>query len=303
MALPNFMIIGAAKSGTTSLWSYLNQHPQVFFPVYKEPNYFALQGQTLPDGGPAAPEVLQQLIHVHSITDFERYSSLFADTDDRPAVGEASVRYLYYASAAARIRERLPDVRLIAVLRDPVSRLYSHYCMNVQYQLEPLDLDAAIAAEDERHAAGWGWDWHYRGVSSYAVQVQRYLSLFDPAQVKIFLYDDLVKRPLQTYQAACRHIGIDSSFVPDMTERGKVTTQPRYKALDRWLNWPNATREAISRIPPRRLSRGVFSLLRRWNARPIPRLDPAARKRLLPLFRADIRALEETLGRRTHWAT
>lgn len=300
MTLPTFLIIGAPKSGTTSLWAYLNQHPQVFLSPNKEPNYFALTGARLPDGGPAPPEILQKLIHFHSVTDFERYQALFSGAGVHPAVGEASVRYLYYPQAAERIREGLPDVRMIAILREPVSRLYSHYCMNVQFQLEPLELLDAIDAEPQRRNDGWGWDWHYMAIGTYAPQLKRYFSLFSRDQLKVFLYDDLIKQPMQVFRETCRHIGVDADFVPDMSSRSKVAYRPRNLRLDKLLHWPNPLRESLERIHAGLVRRAV-DRVRDWNAMPVPKLSASVRDALRPRFRADIEELESLLGRRTGW--
>ncbi|MEM9236955.1 MAG: sulfotransferase, partial [Verrucomicrobiota bacterium] len=248
MPLPNFLIIGAAKSGTTSMHMYLGQHPEVFFPDYKEPNYFALAGESLPKPGPASPEVIQSLIYTRTITDEKQYESIFDKVATQSAVGEASVRYLYFPKAPERIHAKIPDVKMIAILRDPVARLYSHYCMNVQYQLEPLDLMEALEVEEIRREADWGWDWHYAAVGRYSEQLKRYYERFDPSQIKVFLHDDFVKDPLGTYKETCRFLGIDDSFDPNMSERGKVARRPRNKAIDRFIHWPNPMREKLTEI-------------------------------------------------------
>lgn len=299
--LPNFLIVGAAKSGTTSLQAYLDQHPDVFFSPSKEPNYFALTGIPLPQPGPAAPDVLYHLLYRHSVTDYEAYVSLFDGVGSEWAVGEASVRYLYYPEAPGRIHALLPDARLVAVLREPVSRLYSHYCMNVQYQLEPLDLQAAIEAEPSRREAAWGWDWHYVAIGRYAEQLDRYFALFDREQIKVVLYDDFVARPLDVFREICRHIGVDDGFVPDMSERGKVAYRARNLTLDRWLHWPNPLRASLERHFPRRLVSGAIGRLERWNSAPVPRLDRGLRTDLSRLFHEDVGHLEELLGRRIPW--
>jgi len=103
MHLPDFMIIGAAKSATTSVAAYLAQHPQVYFSRSKEPNYFALAGQRLPFGGPAQPDVLFDLLYTWSTTDFDAYQQIFAGAGDGQKAGEGSVRYLYFPDAAERI--------------------------------------------------------------------------------------------------------------------------------------------------------------------------------------------------------
>jgi hypothetical protein len=300
--LPNFLIIGAPKSGTTSLHGYLRQHPDVFFSPYKEPNYFALAGKRLPHAGPAEPDVLHYLIYRHSVTDFDAYKALFRRANGQRAVGEASVRYLYYGGEAApRIKATLPDVRLVAILREPVARLYSHYCMNVQYQLEPLGLREAIAAEESRREANWGWDWHYTAVSRYPNQLEKYFAIFHPDQIKVFLYDDFVANPLGVFQQVCRHIGVDDGFVPDMSRREKSAYRAKNLSLDRWLHWPSRTRSVLQRALPRRLTSAAIAQLERWNSAPVPRLDPEMRRELAPLFADDVRRLETILGRKIPW--
>ena len=300
MNLPSFLIIGAAKSGTTSLAEYLDQHPEVFFCPTKEPNYFAFAGETLPPPGPVSPEVLYELFYRYSVTDYGEYLSLFESVGQQKAIGEASVRYLYYEEAPRRIKEKIPDVRLIVILREPVSRLYSHYCMNVQYQLEPLSLPEAMAAEKARRDANWGWDWHYANVSLYFKQIKRYLDLFGRDQVKVFLYDDFVDKPLAVYQEICRHIGVSDRFVPDMSRRGMVSYRPKNFTLDRWLHWPNRARTLLRHYFPR-ITGSAISRLGRWNSGPVPRLDAVLRKELIGLFREDVERLGQLLDRKIPW--
>lgn len=301
MTLPSFLVIGAAKSGTTSLMAYLGQHPQVFTPISKEPNYFALAGLDLPPKGPAPPQVLQEMLYNWSRTDLPAYTALFADAAPGQAVGEGSVRYLYFPEAPVRVQAMLPNTRIVAVLRDPVARLYSHYCMNRQYQLEPLSLTRALAAEDDRVAAGWGWDWHYVRLGLYARQLRRWHALFPPEQIAVFLYDELVADPRGVFARICTHIGVDPGFRPDMSRRGMVSTQPRWLWLDRRLNWPSALRRQMLRPPMQRATLAALRRLNRLNSLPVPRLDPALARQIAPRFAEDLADLADLLGREIPW--
>lgn len=301
MPLPNFIIIGAPKCGTTSLASYLAKHPEVYFSPWKEPNYFALAGHSIPHNGPADPGILHALIYSFTTTGFDEYRALFDGARAEKAIGEASVRYLYYPESAARIKETVPDVKMIAILREPVSRLYSHYCMMRQFQLEPLELPEAIAAEQSRIAANWGWDWHYTAIGRYAEQVQRYYDLFGRDQLKVFLYDDFVERPAEVYREVCQHIGIDGSIVPDMSGRGKVAYQPKNLTIDRWLHWPNKTRDRIRNVLPPRIYRKGVRVVRKLNGAKVPKLDPNLRAELAQRFRESNDCLEAVLGRPIPW--
>ena len=121
MIMPNFLLIGAAKAGTSSLYGYLKQHPQIYMSPIKEPRFFALEGETLNFNGPTRG------INQTSINTLEAYSQLFQKVTTEKAIGEASTIYLSSPKAPERIKHYLPDVKLIAILRDPSERAFSSY--------------------------------------------------------------------------------------------------------------------------------------------------------------------------------
>ncbi len=114
MTMPNFLIVGAMKCGTTALYYYLEQHPQIFMSPVKEPNFFCFEGREGLDSG-------------NSITDIAAYRGLFRGVSSERAIGEASHCYLYEPRAVERIKHYTPDARLIAILRSPIERAYSHF--------------------------------------------------------------------------------------------------------------------------------------------------------------------------------
>ena len=300
MTLPNFLIIGAAKSGTTSLANYLKQHPQVFIPPgNKEPNFFILEGLKLPSfAGPAEPKILYEKIYQYSVTDIDSYRSLFQEVSQEKAIGEASVPYLYFPQAAERIKKHIPDVRMIVVLRNPVDRLYSHYLMvREKYLLEPLRLAQAIAQEKERIRNNWGWDWHYVSMGMYYKQLKLYLDLFDREQIKIFLYEDFCLEPVKVVQEICRHISVDDRFIPDLSTRNKVSYASRSLMLNRLLNTPNRIRASLKRLLPKTAYKRFLSYGSSWNKVSIPPLAPDIRKRLKAVFREEIIKLQELIHR------
>jgi hypothetical protein len=303
--MPNFMIVGAAKAGTSSLWAYLNQHPQVFLARNKEPNYFALVGRELPEPGAGEPERLQELLYSYTITDFGEYASLFAGGKGAKAVGEASVRYLYTPGTAGRLHAVVPDARLVVMLRDPVKRLYSHYCMNRQYGLEPLTVMEAVEREGERKDAGWGYDWHYVSVGRYARQLEEYLAVFPEERIGVFLYEDFARDPVRVVQEVCRFLGVDHGFVPDVSLRMKAAYRPRIQRLDTWVNPPG--REGIKRkekrlaFLPAGLRRRVFGGVNFLNRAAVARLREDEHRQLRELFADDIAQTHALIGRRTGW--
>src|SRR5581483_6498173 len=153
MPLPSFLIIGAAKSGTSSVFAWLGQHPEIYTSPIKGPCFFAFdEGARVRVAGPGDQAVFDR----HVVTDPVAYRRLFDGvTPAHRAAGEASVLYLYAPAAAARIARTIPDVRLIAILRNPVERAFSSFQHLRRDGREPLaDFAEALRAEDARVAAG-----------------------------------------------------------------------------------------------------------------------------------------------------
>ena len=168
--LPDFLVIGAFKAGTTSLHHYLDKHPRIFMTRLKEPNFFA---HTKSDPN-------HDNRNIFPVTDLAQYERLFADARADQLKGEASPGYLPSKQAPRKIKEQIPDIRLLATLRDPVDRAYSHYLMelrNEQISLPP----------NEAFDAGGYW----LEASNYARQLNRYLEHFRPDQIKVVLYEEM----------------------------------------------------------------------------------------------------------------
>jgi hypothetical protein len=301
MSIANFFIIGAAKSGTTSLQSYLNQHPDICFSKNKEPNYYAFAGQELPENGPVDRKLLYQLRYSNCVTEFEQYKQQFSHANTEQVLGDASVRYLYYPDAPIRIEQKVKNAKFIAILREPVSRLYSHYCMNKQFHLEPLGLYDAIDAEKERIAAKWGWDWHYTEIGLYSAQLARYYKRFSDQQIKVYLYDDFVDNPQKVMTEICQFLEVDSNFIADMSKRGKVPYWSKNAALDKWLTRKSMSRSIVQRAMTIRLSKKLFANMQKRNGFPVPKLSQSDKQALSLHFQSEVESLGDLLGRKIPW--
>lgn len=230
--LPNFLIIGAAKAGTTSLYRYLEQHPQIYMSPIKEPNFFALEGEPLDFRGPDDKLYIEQF----SVTERESYGALFEAAGPEQAVGEASALYLYSPQAPARICRYVPGVKMIAVLRHPVDRAYSAFLHLLRDAREPLpSFEAALEAEAVRIRGGWEHIWHLRRMGFYGEQLTRYYRYFGREQIRVYLYEELQRAPEEVIADMFEFLGVDPGFRPDRSVR---------------YNEPGMLSEAQPPVPP-----------------------------------------------------
>ena len=194
MALPDFLIAGAPKAGTTALHTALAAHPGLFMSAVKEPKFFLTDGPPPRRGGPGDAQTYRE--HIWRRADYE---ALFATAPAGSLRGESTPFYLYDRDAQRRIRALIPAARLIVILRDPVERAHSNWTHLWSAGLEPIgDFPAACAAEDSRVAAGWAPFWHYTRLGRYGEQLDHLLGLFPREQVFLLRYRDLVDAPAQT---------------------------------------------------------------------------------------------------------
>lgn len=301
--LPNFLIIGAAKSGTSSLWDYLRQHPDIYMPINKEPNFFAFQGKTPDFHGPDDDARIFAKLYQYSITEFEDYADLFKDAAQESAIGEASVRYLYFPDSASRIQQYLPNVKLIVMLRNPIERLYSHYCMNVgMYGLEPLSLRQALTEETNRKNARWGWDWHYVSIGRYYEQLKRYYTRFPANQIRVFLYEDFCQNTLTVVKEIYDYLGVNSSFAPNISTHSKKAYIPKNRQLHHFLTEPNRPRDWLEQLLTPDTYQGLIDLLIQANTKAIPPIESDLKLMLQDTLREDIEQLQTLIGQDlSHW--
>ncbi|HEX2699349.1 MAG TPA: sulfotransferase [Acidimicrobiales bacterium] len=286
MTLPNFLLLGANKAGTTSLASYLGQHPQVYMSPVKEPGFFAIQ-----DHDPASQAALG------STFTLDTYTALFDEVTTERAVGEASTAYLGSAEAPAAIRRLVPDARLLAVLRNPVDRAFSNYQMQLSRGREPLGFGDAIAAELNGEAPPPGVrERRYVRLGFYGRYLARYYETFPAAQLRVVLYDDYRRDPGAVLADLFRFLGVDDSFVADTSVERNVSYVPKSKALHGLLGGGGRLRPALSPLVPSGAKARVAGYLARRNRRPVD-FPADVRHQLVELYRSDILELQDLLGR------
>lgn len=293
---PTFLIIGAARAGTTALYDLLQQHPQISMSTIKEPNFFAFEGEPLDWCGPGNDFVN------NSISSWNDYSSLFEMKPGAIACGEASPLYLWAPHAAKRIKARLPDVKLIAVLRNPIDQAFSHYLYARAQMIEPIrDFSAALEAEPQRLAARWQPLFQYSDFPRYATQLRRYCDEFSADQIQLFLYEDFRENPKAMLRKIFAFIGVDASFEPNVTVETNLGGQPRHAWLQRLVMRPNFVASLSAMVVPMSARRKIRDRVSRRNlAR--DHMPEDARVRLQGLLKEDILQLQDMIGRDlSHW--
>ena len=291
MRLPTFIIVGVQKAGTTSIYHYLSQHPQVYMSPVKEPHFLERDWeQFYAQGG-------QQ--RASRIDTFEKYQALFAGVSHELAVGEASANCLFHHNwAIPRIQHYVPEAQIIAILRHPAERAHSDYLMHIRDCINP-DTQRSLSEEIRGHAA-----------SSFIIRkghyyegIKHYIEAFGADRVNIFFYDDLKQSAIQLMQRMYQTIGVDTAFEPDVSRRSQTAQVPKNSTINRFLRTKNPVRSAVASglklmLPLERRQQLRNNLIKinssEKNAAP---LSPADRTALIELYRDDILRLQDLLKR------
>jgi hypothetical protein len=276
MAIPNFFIVGAPKAGTTSLYRYLSQHPDVYVSPVKEPGFFA-------------PELVS--IDPHVVVHWHQYLDLFREARGQRAIGEGSVAYLSSPNAAKAIAARVPHARILMMLRDPADRLFSHYVA----ARTAGDTDASflrwvneqLRAESHRHPPVGPFL-----PGRYATHLERFLSVFPAVQVRPLLFDDYTAAPAQVIGNVLEFLRVDPTVRIDVRHRHNVTVAPRWTRL-------HALTSPIRKRIRAAVPRGLRNAVRRWSHAPVRlRMTPHDRERVISMYQDEIDRLEALLGRK-----
>tara|TARA_B110000914_G_scaffold13961_1_gene10922 strand:+ start:672 stop:1571 length:900 start_codon:yes stop_codon:yes gene_type:complete len=217
---PNFIIIGAMKAATTSIYTYLKQHPDIFMTKVKEPMFFNNFNQNTDF------KVLgNKSKKVNSLLD---YFSMFSSVKNESAIGEASPAYIYNENAPHLIKEHLPDVKIIAILRQPTDRAYSNFLHTKRADRENVNsFEQAIKIEKERISDNWSPLYHYIQKGFYSVQLKRYYNLFPKENIKVYLFEDVVKTPKETLKDIFKFLNVDENIEIDVSKKSNVSGTPK----------------------------------------------------------------------------
>ncbi|MEU8242759.1 sulfotransferase [Actinoplanes missouriensis] len=297
MSLPDFLIAGVPKAGTTALHAALTGHPELFLPSVKEPKFFLSDGPPPRFGGPGDVQTYQE--HVWQRSDYE---ALFDAAPAGTLRGEATPFYLYDRGAHERIAKLTPDAKLIILLRDPVDRAHSNWThLWVAGLEEEADFLAACRAEEDRRARGWAAFWHYLALGRYGEQLQHLYQHLSREQVLLLRYRDLKDEPARTLDRVCAFLGVRTGVLTAIPRENVNRHYVEDNAVNRVLRGLlRAGGEVGHRfpVPVRLAARGpLLTLLHRTKGnRPVT--TPQERAALLPHFTEDIALLQDVTGER-----
>lgn len=273
---PNFFVVGAPKAGTSALYEYLSQHPDIYVPARKELHFFSRE------------HAAASYYRPHLIRDESRYLAHFDDADAETAVGDFSPSYLYFDNALARIKKFSSEAKIIILLRDPTERTISHYLMDVAkgYQQRPL-LDFVT-----RDAANEAFHFEYITTSLYSERLKHVGERFDRDHVLVLLAEELRTDPDTVCKRVFQFLGVDEDACVDTTSEHNAFFAFRYGWLKKLRQSPAMFR--AYEMLPRGVRRRLRALVQK-NDIEKPDLS-SERKRLRILFEPEVSAVSELLG-------
>jgi len=284
----DFLIVGAAKAGTTALYRMLEEHPQIFLPKNKEPKFISSQFLHYPLVGPGDSGVEKA-----SCKTMEEFVALYRDKNDGQIIGEGSIDNLYYHDKSIPlIKKYFGNPKIIIMLRNPVDRAYSAYYHLVRDGRETLDFAEALKQEEHRKNNNWQFLWSYFSVGMYYEQVKSYVESFD--SVKVIIHDDFVANPDEIMKDVFTFLSVDNDYLAATKNKHNISGVPKNK-LYQHLLYPKSL--ALRKLKKRigvlfggKITTKLRSILK-GNMLYKPSIDVDVKKDLQTRYQSDIQKL------------
>ncbi len=287
-----FVLGGAAKSGTSTLADLLDQHPEVHVCPRKEAHHHLFVGHPPTFTGPGDDTFARMVV-----SDPAEWGRLQAAAGSAAAAGEASVYYLYRPEAWPVLAEALgPQGKVVLILRDPVARIGSAWGHLVRDGRETLSLEAALAAEDERVAAGWEWCWHLRRVSRYHEQLPAVFASFDRERVLVVDFASLRDDPEELLARLHRFLEVEPRPPRAADKVVNPSGVARSRALHRFLTQPHPSKDLLRPLVPDRLVQATYRRALARNLKPLPAMDAELRAALAAELRPVAEGVRDLTG-------
>ena len=254
----------------------------------------ALEGEKLEYPGPKGTFVMK-----NRVTDIDSYQKLFDPVTTQRAIGEASTLYIYSEKAVQRIKHYIPDVKLIAILRNPVERAFSHYLYWTSQGYEPdtdYNFAQAIKEEENRIKNGWSHNWHYIQRGFYYQQLTRYFDIFDTSQIRVYLYEDIITKPELVTKDIFNFLNIADDVAINFQKIHNKTEVPKNRTVNTLFNRSNPIKSIVKPFIPNFLRTKIANKVKEHNTgKPI--LSTQIRQKLIDLYQEDILQLENLITR------
>ncbi len=277
LILPNFFIVGAPKAGTTSLYYYLKNHPEVFMSPIKEPDFFSYK------------EIEAQNLYYKRkrVKDFKEYVGLFRGVKNEKAIGEASVSYLFYPEVPLKIKELIPDARIVIILRNPFERAYSHYLMDYKLGYINIPFEHVVFKKTNAKLADLYYQ-QYVELGFYYAQVKRYLDVFGKNKVLILFNEDLKNNPEQVMLTLFGFLKVKQDVNPDMFKFYNAFGIPKNRVIKKLYSL-DFLRNSIRKVVPRAYLEKMKKI---FFDRKKPELREGVKEYLKRIYKGDIEKLE-----------
>ena len=289
--VPSFLVVGAPKAGTSSLYQYLQKHPDIYLPDQKELHYWSSAALAENTSGPG-----DQYSLLNVVTTWRYYCQHYKAAALEKQLGDVSPSYLYfYNRVIPELKRQLPAVKIIIMLRDPIERAYSNYLHQQRLTYEPLSFAEALDCELKRSNAGYSDFWRYAAHSQYFLPCVAYVKAFGIANVHFITFEELKDNPSDVMSNVFSFLDVDENFRPDNLDK-IYNSGGRFKEslLMRFLLRPSRFKSYFYNSLNEEWIRAYRSLKLKFTASrklPIPEIPREVRAQLTALFRDDVEAL------------
>jgi len=226
---PNFFVVGAQRSGTTTLYYTFKKHPDIFVSPIKDIQFF---------------------YHKISKEKWTKYLNFFQNATNEKIICDVTTSYLYNKKSPYLIKERIPNPKILIQLRDPVERTISNYKQNKKEQNESLSLKQALKKEEERIKLGFPDFFHYYHASLYYSQVKRFIDVFGKKNVKITIFEEFIKNPEKVLNEIATFLQIDPKGFPQKIKKHNPGNQPLFPFLNKFLTQKSNLKELLKKFIP-----------------------------------------------------
>ena len=305
---PNFFVIGAAKCGTTTLYDFLEQHSEVYMSPIKEPHFFCSDIRIENFSDEYKKYVYSRGINIQDyvagdmskkywewyVDDFTTYLKLFKNVTNQKAIGEISNGYLFSTVSANEIKDKYPEAKIVMILRNPVSRAYSHYLANVRDGRTTLSFRDELEADLKKSNKGWCKSHNYVEMGMYYQQVKRFMDAFPNNQILIFLNDDLKTDANAVGKKLFDYIGVDANASINYSNKQNEAKMPKWPRLIKFITQTGLKRK-LSRALPSRIQTNVKPFF--FKEGKIPNMSEEDKQWLITLFKDDIQKTQVLINR------